>query len=187
MIKGCRKNKKGFTLVEFVVVMAVMAILTAVAVPMLTSSSDSKTKEKYKQYCVSVLDSALSIAEAYSKGASSVAGYEIAKNTGEPNWDGINQCLNADNPYNYKFKVDCLKNHYTLSDFNKLSGGYNPNGNDYRNIDTVVVCFVYNDLERTITPVGGWFIKKAVSSPAFKYDNIMGKGIDLNQKFTLPD
>ncbi len=186
-MKKLKNTGKGFSLVEVVVVMAIMALLATVAVPMLTSSSNSKTNDKYKQYCISALDSAASIAEAYSKGAKSAAGYDIAKNTGEPNWVGINQCLNADNPYNYKFKVSCTNTHYTVSEFSKLSGSSNPNGEEHKDIDTVVICYIYDDLERTITPIGAWFVKKAVVTVAYKYDYVLGKGIEITEKFTLPE
>lgn len=184
MKKNLKNNKKGFSLVELVVVMAIMAILTAVAVPMLTSSANSKTKDKYKQYCVSILDSASYITDAFNKGVSSTAGYTIAQTNGQPDWNGIAQCLNSDNPYNYKFKVTC-ETHYTVSEFNRLSGSSNPRGDDHKDMDTVVVCFVYNDLERSITPVGAWYIKKAVTQPAYKYDYIKGQGIENTEKFSF--
>lgn len=184
-MKKVINNRRGFSLVEVIVVMAIMALLATVAVPVLTSSSNSKTKDKYKQYCVSALDSALSIAEAYSKGAKSAAGYDIAQNSGIPNWVGINQCLNADNPYNYKFKVSSI--YYTKAEFSKLSGSSNPTGDEHKDIDTVVICFIYDDLERTITPIGAWFVKKAVVTVAYKYDYVLGVGIEITEKFTLPE
>ena len=56
-------NKKGFTLVELVIVVAVMAILVAVAVPTIGSISQSAKNAVYNSNCRTI-ESVIKLAEA---------------------------------------------------------------------------------------------------------------------------
>lgn len=58
-----KKNKKGFTLVELVIVVAVMAVLIAVAIPTVTSITQT-AKETVAQTNARTVESTLKLAEA---------------------------------------------------------------------------------------------------------------------------
>ena len=49
MMKNQSKKKKGFTLIEMIIVIAVMAIIAAIAVPSLSGVKDSVAKKADKQ------------------------------------------------------------------------------------------------------------------------------------------
>jgi len=59
MLKGIRKqmNKKGFTLIELVVVIAILAILAAIAVPQLIGFQDRAKEQADKQTAAQVKNS----------------------------------------------------------------------------------------------------------------------------------
>ena len=58
-----KKNKKGFTLVELVIVVAVMAVLVAVAIPTITSIT-STAEESVLKSNAQTIESILKLAEA---------------------------------------------------------------------------------------------------------------------------
>jgi type IV pilus assembly protein PilA len=59
-LKGLRKNKKGFTLIEIIVVIVILAVLMAVAVPSVLKYVDEANNAKY----MSQARGALIVAEA---------------------------------------------------------------------------------------------------------------------------
>lgn len=63
-----KNNKKGFTLVELVIVVAVMAILVAVAIPTISSISASATKS-VNDTNARTIESMIKLAEAEADGA----------------------------------------------------------------------------------------------------------------------
>lgn len=66
-------NKKGFTLVELVIVVAVMAILVAVAIPTVSSITGS-AKESVQETNCRTIESVIKLKEAeLSKGADGIA------------------------------------------------------------------------------------------------------------------
>ena len=63
------KDKKGFTLVELIVVLVILAILAALLVPALTGYIDKANQEKVAAECRQVVIAAQTeISEAYGKG-----------------------------------------------------------------------------------------------------------------------
>lgn len=69
------KNKKGFTLVELIVVLVILAILAALLVPAMTGYIDKANKEKVVAECRMVVMAAQTEAsEAYGKVTSTSAG-----------------------------------------------------------------------------------------------------------------
>ena len=58
-----KNNKKGFTLVELVIVVAVMAVLVAVAIPTVSSITGSAKKAVYDSNCRTI-ESMLKLKEA---------------------------------------------------------------------------------------------------------------------------
>ena len=59
------KNKKGFTLVELIVVLVILAILSALLIPALTGYIDKANKEKVVAECRSVAMAAQTTASEY--------------------------------------------------------------------------------------------------------------------------
>lgn len=177
-----KKNKKGFTLVELVVVIAIMAVLAAVITPSLSRSSDNQTKEKYKQYCASVLESAEQVSIAFNKGAKNVAGYNIISTNGEINYNGIQQCLVSDNVYNYQCDV-------TVYRAGSPSGLTETNGRittAYAQKDTIVVCMKKMS-DGKLYVLGCWYFEKKSNTAKYKFDYGKNAFIDLGEAFYTPD
>lgn len=84
MKKVGKSSKKGFTLVELIVVLVILAILAAMLVPALVGYIDRAKKEKEFQAASTVYTAAQSLAtEAYGQGKTSAEAVEYAQKTDE--------------------------------------------------------------------------------------------------------
>lgn len=183
-IRRLFKNKRGFTLVELIVVIAIMAVLTAIITPILTKSNDSSTKDKYKQYCLSIMESADSICDAYNKGAKKVAGFDIVNSKGEIAWSAIRDCLSTDNIYNYQYNVAVA---YPSGCPTGLSEGGATITNAYTQKDTIVVYFKTKNVTGELYAVGCWYFEANKTEAKYKYDYVSNAIIDKNKTFYNPN
>ena len=84
MKKVGKSSKKGFTLVELIVVLVILAVLAAMLVPALVGYIDRAKKEKEFQAASTVYTAAQSLAtEAYGKSKTSAEAKDYAEDTDE--------------------------------------------------------------------------------------------------------
>ncbi|GIM28471.1 hypothetical protein CPJCM30710_11370 [Clostridium polyendosporum] len=77
-----KKNKKGFTLIELIIVLAIMAIIAAVAIPNFSSIINNSKKKADTQSCETIKRTALSLV---SQGDMLDGEYTITvENSGDP-------------------------------------------------------------------------------------------------------
>lgn len=77
-----KRNKKGFTLVELVVVIAILGILAAIAVPKLSKSRENASLQAHNAN-VRTLESAATLAVSEGSGAVTWTGDETQKEDGK--------------------------------------------------------------------------------------------------------
>lgn len=81
--KKARENKKGFTLVELIVVLVILAILAAIMVPQLVGYIDRAKDKQYEVRCRNILIAAQTLLdEEYAT---------VAKNTGGGTFNSASQ------------------------------------------------------------------------------------------------
>lgn len=181
-LKILRKSKKGFTLIELVVVIAVMAILAGVITPTLIAQNKKADRDQYKQYVVSVMETADDICEAFNKGAKRISGYDIVDSKNELQWTSIQELLNTENVNNYKFNVAICNVNYQPSG---LTEGKNTLTSPYTTKDTVVVYFKTNSKGEYFA-VGCWYFEKNNTQAKYKYDYVKDAFISGGEIFHNP-
>lgn len=163
----------GFTIIELLVVMVILAIASSIAVPMIINNTNDKKKETYRQSCISVFEEATNIAETYNKGpaAYNISGVCIDPSKAEGGIKGVETLLNSENIMSYKFEVDVV------------SSATNPNYSYSK--DTVVVYFAYSTDKTQALAVGCWYMVNGNKTPQYKYDYSEGY-IAVSTAFTAP-
>lgn len=177
-----RKSKKGFTLVELIVVIAIMAIFAGVLTPTLTAQNRKADQDQYKQYVVSVMETAEDICSAYNKGAKRISGYDIVNTSGEIQWSSIEGLLNTENVNSYKFNVIACTTNRKPTGLNEANDSLT---NAYTSKDTVVVYFKTNNKGEYFA-AGCWYFEKSNKKAKYKYDYIKDAFISGSVSFSNP-
>ncbi len=105
------RNKLGFTLIELVCVFAVIAVLTAITVPVVSANEEKRNRNSYREACDYVCREADSICLAVNNGIHSVSGYMVCAASATDfasnmtNFEGL---LNDLNNLDYKFGIAVL-------------------------------------------------------------------------------
>ncbi len=152
------RNNRGFTLIELIVVIAIMAIAMTIAVPSLTSITNRQNENRYKQNCLAAAEVVEPLINMVNSG---YVTYQFEKTT-------------------YQLKV--------LSSFNSLTTAVNYNaafnivvtgassypGTSTYAKDTVIIYVV--NISNTVTPPktriirGMWFYDLSNKSIVYRYD-----------------
>ena len=97
MKKVIKSTKKGFTLVELIVVLVILAILAAMLVPALTGYIKRARQEKDYQMAATVLTAVQSAATyQYSKAAAGTTEFTISGKTSAGNGTNVMMLIGAD-------------------------------------------------------------------------------------------
>ena len=140
MKKVGKSSKKGFTLVELIVVLVILAVLAAMLVPALVGYIDRAKKEKEYQAASTVYAAAQALAtETYGKGGT-LQGTDYTKNTFT-----ISEVEKLTG-------VDVFSISYTT----KADGATNPTKIQEYTIDTISIQFKENDTCYLYTAGGEW-------------------------------
>ena len=177
-------NKRGFTLVELIVTIAVIAILSSIILPTMSSSNNRQLQERYKQSCISVLNSADSILAAVNKGAKVVSGFQIIKSDGSFDYNELKSCLKLENVNAADYDIAC----FDVDAKNNGSTGTLPSSYSNYAKDLVVIYIQGNNFKDNYTAVGGIYFQKAKRRPEarIKYDYVLGTTITISRNFSNP-
>lgn len=169
------KAAKGFTLIELIAVIALMAIAATFTIPMIMRNAEDKQREIYYQGCVYVVGEAAALAETYNKikrfndsslAPVTIGGYDLRNHT------GVQGLLNAENEMAFRFNIIVT------------SSSINPNSTFTK--DRVIVYFAYNAAKTRAVAVGAWYMQKDNNVPQIKYDYAKAAKIELSAAFTTP-
>ena len=177
-------NKKGFTLVELIVAIAVIAILSSIVLPTMSSSNNRQLQEQYKQSCISVLNSAETILAAVNKGAKVVSGFRLIKTDGSLDYGELRSCLKLENFNGSDYDIYCYDN---AAKNNGSTGTLPTSFNNYAK-DLVIIYVQSNNFKDNYTAVGGIYFQKTKRRPEakIKYDYVLGSTISISKNFSNP-
>lgn len=99
MLKKMNKNKKGFTLAELLVVVGIIAVLVAIAIPTFSAATDRA------QYAVELANARSTYGEAKISVISSADGETLATDFSRT-YDGIKYTVTKDSNDNYTVKLE---------------------------------------------------------------------------------
>lgn len=157
-IKRLRKNKKGFTLIEIIVVVVILAVLFAVAVPSVMKYMNEADDAKYMADGHSVLQSVqIEMAKAY-------AGDNVI--TVEEMEAVLNEAENQDN----QFTVTDVKVYEDGANVTQTNDEITINGSEYKGVDNKVLdsvpkigaveCVINNARKVVVVPNGKVYVGK---------------------------
>ena len=143
------RDKRGFTLVELIVVLVILAILAALLVPALTGYIDKANKDKVTAECRQVVVAAQTcVSEAYGQGKITTDSTDATKIT-SPTIDDIKKLAEASG--NWTAKVYVLKDasgNVAKGTVAKVEFSDGTNSCTYK-YDSTTECFVY-EIDSTV-------------------------------------
>jgi|GEM_PF-2694642 len=178
-------NKKGFTLVELIVAIAIIAILSSVVMPSMSSVNNRQLQEQYRQACISVLDNAEIITEAINGGSKKVSGFQVVKTDGTIDYNGeFKNCLKLENFNGADYDIIC----FNVTSANNGSTGTLPASYSFFTKDIVAVYICNNAYKDKYYPCGAIYFKKdsAGMIAMLKYDYVDGTPISMKSPFKNP-
>ena len=177
-------NKKGFTLVELIVTIAVIAILSSIILPTMSSTNNKQLQEQQKQACISVLNSAETVISAVNKGAKVVSGFQIIKSDGSFDFGEMKSCLRLENFNGADYDIIC----FDTKAKNNGSNGVLPSSYNTYTKDIVAVYITSNNFKDNFTAVGAIYFKKGTRrmEATVKYDYVIGSTIIVSRNFSNP-
>lgn len=174
IMKRFLKAVAGFTLIELIVTLALLAIAATIAAPIIISNVNKKELESYRQACLNVYESAANIADGFNKGATNIGGVSIDPDKPNGGVTGVSSILNEDNSLAYKINI-------AVKD-----SSVNPSVNYSK--DTVVVYFWYGSDDEGndyACAIGCWYMVKGKTAPQYKFDYKLGE-IAISASFSSP-
>ena len=182
--KAILRNNKGFTLVELLLTIAVMAILSSIVLPSMSSANNRQLAEQYKQSCISVLDTTEIIFDAVNKGSRKVSGFTIIKNDGSVDYNELKRCLKLENFNGSDYDIVC----FDVTAQNNGSTGTCPISLSNYSKDFVAVYICSNSVKDQFYPAGAIYYKKTSRSLSaqIKYDYVVGGTVDMRSTFSNP-
>ena len=178
----CFKNKKGFTLVELIAVMAIMAIATALILPNIQGMIDRTEESKIKNYCVEAASTLKGYTNLLLIGETSVP-YE--DKNGRPQSytikDNVSGLQGALNEYNMNHSYQYYVLPYVTSD-DKSSATTDPTST----VKSAIINKIIADMDTMVTviekttsttntryeiynTVGFWYYSKSKSAVVYSY------------------
>ncbi len=174
-MKRFLKAVAGFTLIELIVTLALLAIAASIATPIILSGINKREEESQRQACINIFELGTNIADAYTKGSRSISGTSIDPNNPAGGILGVAALIAEENSLSYKIDI-AIKSNAT-----------NPSVNYSK--DTVVLYFWYGTDtggNPAALAVGCWYMVKGKTTPQYKYDYDKGK-IEVSTGFTTPN